>query len=153
MAPDTKAAPDAEVMAFVVAVDDNEIIAAMHAKAKNPSPAVMEYARMLHVDHGKKLDATLKLGMQLGMAPADTMEVDALRQKGAGGLADILPLEGAAFDKAFIDMMVTGHTEALALYDGKLMTMATNDALKAHLATARGHVAHHLEATKALQAR
>lgn len=140
-----------EILGFVVAVDENEIIAAMVADKKNIRPEVKEYAKMLHTEHGKNAVDTMKLGEKISAAPTETPAVDALRVKGAGELAAITLLDGPEFEKGYLDMMVKGHTEALELIDTKLLTAASNEELKQHLTMTREHIAMHLEKAKELQ--
>lgn len=142
---------DAEVLAFITAVDNNEVLAAAEAEKKTVSPEVLAYAKMLHKAHGKSLGDTMKLGMTVGATPMITDAVDAVRVKGAGALAPLVPLEGKEFEIAYLDVMVKDHTEVLAMIDGQLMPAAKKDAVKKHLAATRGHVAMHLEEAKKLQ--
>ena len=47
--------------------------------------------------------------------------------------------------------MVTGHTEALASLDQRLIPAATSPDARTHLQTTREHVARHLELARGLQ--
>lgn len=142
---------DAEVLAFVIAVDDNQVLAGAEARTKKISPPVKEYAKMLHEAHGKHLIASMMLGQKIGVTPLDTPAVDKLRVKGAGELASLVPLDGEEFERAFLMAMVKGHGEVLEMIDNQLLKAADNDTLKKHLRETRGHVAHHLEDAKKLQ--
>lgn len=142
---------DAEVLSFVIAVDVNEILAASEAQKKKVSGAVMDYAKMLHTAHGTNMAKTIKLGQSIKVTPSDTKAVDALKKKGAGELAMLIPLNGKEFEVAYLDAMIKGHTEVLAMIDDKLLKTAKNSALKSHLTETRGHVAMHLEQAKKLK--
>jgi len=142
---------DAEVLAFVNAVNVNEILAASGAQKKKISGPVMDYAKMLHTEHGANMAKTAKLGQSINVTPSITKAVDALMQKGAGELATLIPLDGKDFETAYIDAMIKGHTEVLEMIDGQLLKTAKNDALKAHLTETRGHVAMHLEEAKKIK--
>ncbi len=146
----SKASGDAEILASVVAVDLNEIGAAAQAETKKLSQPVMDYARMLHRDHGMNLGQTLKLGQQISLTPVITSKVEDLQNKGAGELAGLVPLDGDRFERAYVDAMVKGHTEVLGMLDGDLKT-ASNAALKTHLTATRAAVADHLAKAQALQ--
>ncbi len=106
---------------------------------------------MLHKEHGKNLDDTLKLGQKINVTPMETAAVDKLRVKGAGELAALAPLDGEKFASAYIETMIKGHTEVLGMIDNQLLKNADNADLKKHLTETRGHVANHLEAAKKLQ--
>ena len=143
---------EGEILGFVGAIDENEIIAALVAGTKKLSPQVAEYAKTLHVEHGKNVEQTLKLGQKLKIAPLETEAVDKFRVKGAGELAALVTLDGDAFGKAYIDAMIKGHTEVIGMIDGQLLQNADNEDMKKHLTAMRESVSHHLDAGKKLQA-
>lgn len=143
---------DGEVLGFVGAVDDNDIVAAIVAGTKKLSPEVAGYAKMLHTEHGKNLAETLKLGQQIKVTPMETDAVDKLRVKGAGELAALVPLEGDAFGKAYIEAMIEGHGEVLDMIDNQLLKNTDNAVLKKHLTETRGDVAKHLDEARKVQA-
>lgn len=142
---------DAEVLSFVNAVNVNEILAAAEAQKKKISGPVMEYAKMLHTEHGANMAKTNALGLSINTTPSDTKAVDALKKKGAGELATLIPMDGKDFETGYLDAMIKGHTEALAMIDNQLLKTAKNEALKKHLAETRGHVAMHLDQAKKLK--
>lgn len=143
---------DAEVLATVIAMDLNEVLAASEAQKKKVSQPVLDYAKMLHEEHGMNMGKTLKLGQQINVTPVDTAAVEQLKVKGAGELAAMIPLDGEQFERAYLAAMVKGHTEAMGMIDNQLMNTAGNDALKTHLTQTRAAIAGHLEKAKALQA-
>jgi predicted outer membrane protein len=142
---------DSEVLGFVGAVNENEILAAAEAAKKNIRPEVKDYAMMLHKAHGKNLGASLQLGQKIGVTPMETSDVDKFRVKGAGELAALIPLNGNDFEGAYLDAMIQGHTEVLKMIDDQLLPGARNAALQAHLKTTRNDVAQHLEQAKQLK--
>lgn len=148
----TKTSGDAEILSILLAVDTNEIVAAMEAGKKKLSEPVAEYAKMIHTQHGKHAGDTMKLGQKIDITPMDTEKTDALRIKGAGELAKIVPLDGEEFGAKYMEAMVAGHTEVLAMIDGELLKTAENEVLKKHLTETREHIAMHLEEGKKIQA-
>ena len=146
------ASGDGEVLGFIGAIDDNEIVAALEAGKKKLSPEIAAYAKKLHQEHGKNLEATLQLGQKINVTPMETAAVDKLRVKGAGELAVLALLDGEKFGTAYVEAMIKGHTEVLAIIDSQLMQSASNDAVKKHLTETRSHVATHLAQGKQLQA-
>lgn len=58
---------------------------------------------------------------------------------------------GTEFEKGYIDAMVTGHTDVLAMIDTQLIHAARNEAVKTHLSEVRALIAAHLEQGKRLQ--
>lgn len=145
------ASADAEILGVLMAVNTNEVVAAMEAEKKKLSQPIADYAKMLHVEHGKNAADTLKLGQKIEVTPLETEKTNALRVKGAGELAELVPMDDVAFGHAYIEAMVKGHTEVLAMID-ELLKTAENDAVKKHLVETRGHFAMHLETAKKLQA-
>ncbi len=142
---------DAEILSFVNAVNVNEILAASEAQKKKISGPVMDYAKMLHTEHGANMAKTNALGLSIKVTPSITKAVDAEMKKGAGGLAMLIPMDGKDFETGYLDAMIKGHTEALDMIDNKLLKTAKNEALKAHLTETRGHIAMHLEQAKKLK--
>ncbi|MDQ3774092.1 MAG: DUF4142 domain-containing protein [Pseudomonadota bacterium] len=142
---------DGEILGFIGAINENEIVAAMVASKKKVNSQLAQYATMLHQEHGKNLDQTMKLGQKIGVTPLETPAVDALRVKAAGELAALVPLDGEEFSRAYVTAMTKGHTEALQMIDTQLLPTAQSDGLKKHLTETRQHVAAHLEAAKKLQ--
>lgn len=146
----TAAAPatdDSLALALLVAVDDHEIQAAQQAASKNVSAPVLDYARLMENSHTDNLVATKALG-----ALANTPEVQAMKEKGASDLAALGNLSGKEYETAYVEAMVKGHTEVLALIDGRLLSLASAGPVRDHLTKTRGHVAMHLEAAQKLQA-
>lgn len=144
-------AVEAEILATVLAVDMGEILAASQAKMKKISEPVLEYAKMIHTEHGMHMEKTMMLGKKMDVTPTITDSVDKLQQKGAGELAKLVPLDGKEFEQAYVAAMIKGHTEVLAMIDDKLLTATENDTLKDHLTKTRAAIAGHLEKAKALQ--
>jgi putative membrane protein len=142
----TPANDDALALGLLAAVDDHEIQAAQQAKSKKVSAAVMDYANMMEKQHTDNLVETKTLG-----ALADTPEVQAMKEKGASDLAELGKLSGKEYETAYVDAMVKGHTEVLALIDGRLLSLASPGPIRDHLSKSREHVAMHLEAARKLQ--
>lgn len=142
---------EGEILGFICAINENEIVAAMVASQKKVNAQVAGYAKMLHQEHGQNLDQTLKLGQKINVTPLETPAVDALRVKGAGELAALVPKFGEDFATVYMAVMIKGHTKALDLIDQQLIPKASSEALKKHLTETRQHVAMHLEAAKKIQ--
>lgn len=140
----TKVNRDAEILALVIALDENEVHAAMDAEHKKDADRTMNLARMLHQEHGKHIAETEQVGAKIGLTPLETAAVDDLHNKGAEKLAAILPLTGDEFEAAFIDMMIAGHRDALKMLD-QWIGEVSNASVKQHLTETRAHVDRHLK--------
>lgn len=152
-APTTTTSPESaeDALAQVAAVDSHEVAAAEQARAKQVTGAVLEYANLLHREHATNLEAGKALAAELGARTASSPAADALREKGRAELAALDAKSGKDYEKAYIDAMVKGHTEALALLDDRLVPSAKNEATRNFLTNSRDHVAMHLERAKELQ--
>lgn len=137
---------DGLALALLAAVNEHEIAAAQQAEGKRVSGPVMDYAKMMVTHHTENLDKTKALG-ELVM----TDEVKAMQDKGAKDLADLGQKSRNDYEGAYVEAMVKGHTEALALIDTRLLTLASNGPVKDHLTATRATVAEHLDAAKKLQ--
>jgi len=73
-----------------------------------------------------------------------------MRKKGATELAQLQPMNGPEFERAFLDAMVKGHEEALEMLEQGIAS-AQNEKVKAHLQSTRDAVATHLSEAKQLQ--
>ena len=144
-----KSGSDAEIMALLIALDENEVHAAMTAEEKKVSQPILAYAKTLHQDHGKNIQDTQQLGMKVGITPIETAAVDQLHAKGAEQLAKLLPLSADEFGRAFVAHMTTGHRDALQMID-QFLKSAQNDALKQHLTATRHHIELHLKEAQKL---
>jgi len=142
---------DAEALASVIAIDLNQVNAGAQAGQEQLSAPVMAYAKKLHEEHGHHMVATMKLGEQIGVTPLITSAVANMQVKGAEALAKIIPMDGMTFERAFLSMMIMGHTEVLGALDNHLIPSAANPDLKKHLMATRTAVAGHLETAKQLQ--
>lgn len=138
-----------EALAMVAAVDAHEIAAAEQARSKGVEGDVLAYADLLHSDHSENLVKTRALASaDLDNSSPAVMQQ---REKGKAELAKLAALEGDAYESAYIDAMVKGHTEALAMLDDKLIPAAQDGAIKKHLTATREHISMHLQKAKALQ--
>ena len=151
-ADDPKGMSDAEILAFVVAIDLNEIMAASDAVKEKINPQTLHFAQMLHKEHGQNIDMALKLAQRLKVTPLETPAVEKLQVEAAANLAALVRLEGEAFAAAYVGLMAAEHAKVLALIDSQLLAGARDEGLKEHLQATRGAVARHLEEARRLQA-
>lgn len=140
-----------ESLALVMAVDQHEIDMAQQARDKGVTGDVLAYADMLHQDHSENLEKDRNVSSEAGIDPAATAIVSAQQSKGASVMERLAELEGGEYATAYVDAMVQGHTDALAMLDERLDT-TENPTLRQHLSATREAVAAHLEQGKALQA-
>ena len=160
-APDTSAPPvtpepaaadsttdDSLALGLLAALNEHEITAAQQAQSKNVSAPVLAYAKMMEKQHGDNLAKTKTLG-----SLASTPEVQAMKDKGKSDLDMLGQKNGKEYETAYVDAMVSGHTDALALIDGRLLSLASTGPVKDHLMETRDRVVMHLEEARKLQAK
>lgn len=142
---------DAQIMAVVATVDQHEIDAATKAMKKKLGKDAKDFAKMLKTQHQANLNAGKKVAKTAALKPAANPLSDSLKAKGDADVKAMQALAGAEFEKAYIEAMVKGHTDVLALLDQQLLPTATNPDVKTFLNETRGHVAAHLEQAQRLQ--
>jgi putative membrane protein len=136
-----------EALGLLAAANEHEVAAADQAIAKKVTGDVLAFANMMKTDHGKNLAETSALG-----GTSEGTKIAELRSKGEAELAALDAKSGTEYEQAYIDAMVKGHTEVLALLDGTLIPAATDEAVKTHFAQTRTAVARHLDEAKKLKA-
>lgn len=139
---------DSLALGLLAALNEHEITAAQQAQSKNVSAPVLAYAKMMEKEHGDNLTKTKTLG-----SLASIPEVQAMKDKGKSDLDMLGQKSGKEYESAYVDAMVSGHTEALALIDGRLLSLASTGPVKDHLMETRDHVVMHLEEARKLQAK
>lgn len=145
--PATGATSQQEALGLLAAANEHEVAAADQAIAKKVTGDVLAFANMMKTDHGKNLAETTALG-----GTSEGAKIAELRSKGEAELAALDAKSGIEYEQAYIDAMVKGHTDVLALLDGSLIPAATDAAVKTHFANTRTAVAKHLDEAKKLKA-
>ena len=93
-----------------------------------------------------------ELVTKLKVKPEDNPTSESLKKGGQDNVAKLKKLDGAAFDRAYVDHEVTYHETVLDALDKTLIPSATNDELKALMVKVRPAFVAHLEHAKQLQA-
>jgi len=149
-----------------LSADEVKIIARLHhvnqmeidlgkIAQKNGTAHVKSYGDMVEKDH-KSADADLtafakKRGLK--SIPADKSDTDAERQDQkdmTAAVAHLKTLKGAEFDKEFLNMMVTGHEQAIARVDAALNATSDQD-LQTLLKSVKPMLQRHLDEARDLQ--
>ena len=112
-----------------------DIAAAEHAISKSKNADVIAFAKQMQEDHKAVNDQALALVTKLGVTPEDNPTSQALSKAAADKLAELDKLDGAAFDKAYIDNEVAYHKAVNGALGTLLIPSAQNAELKALLET------------------
>ncbi|AKJ26870.1 DUF4142 domain-containing protein [Caldimonas brevitalea] len=143
---------DAQIAAIVVTANQVDIDAGKLAEGKSRSKEVKDFAKLMVTDHTGVNKAATDLVQKLKVTPEDNTTAQGLKKGGDENLAKLRKLEGARFDKAYVDHEVAYHQSVLEAVDTALIPSAQNEELKALLVKVRPAFVHHLEHAKQLQA-
>ena len=143
---------DAQIAAIVVTANQIDIDAGKLAKAKGHAKEVRDFAQRMITDHSGVNKSATELVQKLKVTPEPNPTSQSLQQGGDQNLANLKKLEGAAFDKAYIDHEVAYHEAVLSALDKTLIPSAQNAELKALLVKVRPAFVAHLDHAKEIQA-
>jgi putative membrane protein len=143
---------DAQIAAIVVAANQVDIDAGKLAKSKSTNPKVKDFAQLMVTDHTGVNESATDLVNKLDVTPQENPTSQSLKKGGEKNVAKLKSLEGAAFDKTYIDHEVVYHQQVIDALDKTLIPSAQNKELKALLINVRPAFVAHLEHAKRLQA-
>ena len=141
---------DAEILGWLVVVNNAEIDAAKEANKRELSSDVKDYADLMVKDHSKNLDQTMDLSKEMGHDPVKNASAKNLEKKATNKLNSMKRLNDKKFESEYVVTMVNDHTNALKDLDKHLKKVKNSD-LKSHLSDTREHVSNHLEKAKDLK--
>lgn len=136
--------PQIAHIAYSAGVIDVE--AAKLALAKTKNADVKAFAESMQKDHEAVNDMALALVKKLNVKPEDNATSQALTKAAAEKRDELGKLDGAAFDKAYIDNEVAYHQQVNGTLETLLIPSAQNAELKGLLETGlklfQGHQQH-----------
>ena len=143
--------PQIAHIAYSAGVIDVE--AAKLALSKTKNADVKAFAESMEKDHTAVNDMALALVKKLNLTPEDNATSQALTKAAEEKRAELGKLDGAAFDKAYIENEVAFHKQVNDALETLLIPSAQNPELKSLLETGlklfQGHQQHaeHVEAS------
>jgi len=143
---------DAQIAAIVVTANQVDIDAGKLAKAKGHAKEVRDFAQRMITDHSGVNKSATELVQKLKVTPEPNPTSQSLQQGGDQNLSNLKKLEGAGFDKAYIDHEVAYHEAVVSALDKTLIPSAQNAELKALLVKVRPAFVAHLDHAKEIQA-
>ena len=143
---------DAQIASIVVTANQVDIDAGNFAKTHATNPQVKQFAQQMVTDHSGVNKQAAALAAKLKVTPEDNPTSQSLKAGGEANITKLKTLEGAAFDKAYIDHEVDYHQAVLDAVDKTLIPGAKNDELKALLVKTRPAFVAHLDHAKHVQA-
>ena len=141
---------DAEILGWLVVVNNAEIDAAKEANKRELSSDVKDYADLMIKDHSKNLDQTMDLSKEMDNDPIKNASVKNIEKKAKNKLNSMKRLNDKKFEKEYVVTMVNDHTNALKDLDKHLKHVNNSD-LKDHLSDTREHISNHLEKAEDLK--
>jgi putative membrane protein len=144
---------DPQIVGIVVTANQIDIDTAKLALAKTHNPQVRDFAQQMVTDHSALQKSVADLGAKLHVTPANSDTSASLKKQAADTSAHLKTLNGAAFDKAYIDREVDYHKAVINEVSTVLIPDAQNAELKGALTGAaplfQGHLEHaeHLQST------
>ena len=142
---------DAQIASIVVTANQVDVDAGRLAATRATREDVRAFAQLMVTDHTGVNKSVADLAAKLEVTPQDNPTSQALKVGGEKNLAKLAALQGAAFDKAYIDHEVAYHQQVLDAIDKTLIPGASNAELKALLVKVRPAFVAHLEHAKRLQ--
>lgn len=143
-AADKPSDPQIAHIAYSAGVIDVE--AAKLALSKDTDPNVKSFAQSMLKDHEAVNEMALALVKKLNVTPEDNAISQALAKAAEEKRVELGKLDGAAFDKAYIDNEVAYHQQVNGALETLLIPSAQNSELKSLLETGlklfQGHQQH-----------
>jgi len=143
---------DAQIAAIVVTANQVDIDAGQYAQAHSTSKDVQGFAKLMVTDHTAVNKSAVDLATKLKLTPEDNATAQSLKKGGEDNIARLKALDGAAFDRAYVDHEVAYHQAVIDALDKTLIPSAKNEELKALMVKVRPAFVAHLDHAKALQA-
>lgn len=141
---------DNQVVAWLMALNQNEIAAAKVALSRHVSPSVKAFAKQMVADHSKNLQGLKALSKKNHIVPEANDATKELKEKGKDELGSLKALQGRDFEVTYINAMVQGHANALKALQEKIQTV-NNPNLKKFLEQTSSKVNEHLEKAKSVK--
>ena len=142
---------DPQIAAIVVTANQVDIDAGKLAVSRTKSKDVSKFAQQMVTDHGGVNKQATALVTKLKVKPEPNDTSRSLQKGGDENLAKLKMLNGAEFDKAYVDHEVAYHQAVLDAIDKTLVPSARNAELKDLLVKVRPAFVAHLDHAKHLQ--
>ena len=136
---------DAEVAHVAVTANSIDIEAGRLAQARSRNEAVRQFASTMVTDHSAVNQQAAALAGRLHVTPRDNPVSQSLQAGASDARTSLARLDGAAFDRAYMDREVAYHQAVLDALDDLLIPTTENSELKKLLVDVRPAIATHLD--------
>ena len=139
---------DPQVAHVAVTANSIDIDAGKFAESHTKNAAVRAFAQRMITDHAGVNEQAAALAKKLGVTPADNAVSQSLQADAKQARAKLEPLQGAAFDRAYLDREIAYHQAVLDAIDKVLIPTTDNAELKKLLTDVRPAIVSHLDHAK-----
>ena len=143
---------DAQIASIVVTANQVDIDAGRLGESKAHAKDVKAFAEQMVKDHTAVNKSAVDLAQKLKVTPEESDTSKSLKKGGDENIANLKKLQGAEFDRAYVDHEVAYHQAVIDALDKTLIPNAKNAELKALLEKSRPAFLAHLEHAKHIQA-
>ncbi len=126
---------DAQIAHIAYTAGNLDVVTARQALAKSSNAAVREFASEMVRDHEAVNAKALELVKALKVTPEENATSQALSKAAEETHKKLASLDGAAFDRAYVDNEVAFHKTVNGALQSTLIPSAKNEQLKALLET------------------
>jgi putative membrane protein len=136
---------------IAVTADNVDIDSSKLAAEKTSNSKVKDFANLMVRDHTSVNKKATALAKKLNLTPEESDTSRTLKSNGDQTLEKLRGMNGAAFDKAYIDNEISYHELVLKTVDDTLIPNTKNAELKSLLESARPIFVSHLNHAKQVQ--
>ena len=150
----TPALNDAQIATIALTAHQIDADRGRIAAKSSENELVKAFAKQMAKDHDRGAKEVLKLAKKLGVTPEESEVTRSLKEGAEKTGAELAKLEGAAFDKAYIEAEVAFHQAVIDAVKTVLIPSVKNEKVKKALVDAgpllEGHLVHAKHVQKAL---
>ena len=144
---------DAQIASIVVTANQVDIDAGNLVESKGSNADIKAFGKQMVTDHTGVNKQAVALVTRLKVMPEDNPTSQSLKKGGEDNVQNLKTLNGAAFDRAYIEHEVAYHQQVIDALDKTLIPSAQNAELKSLLVSVRPAFVAHLEHAKMVQAK
>lgn len=142
---------DAAIAHAMITVNGIAIETGNLAQSRSSSEKIKAYAEQMAAHHADVSRSVTELAAKLDLTPHDNAISKELRADSEKDIARLKALDGAEFDKAFIEQNIALHQNTLDSIDNTLMPKVKNQELKALLFNLFEPYSEHLRQAQQIQ--
>ena len=135
---------DDQILAMLAIFNGGELELAALVPDRSRDPGVKRFAAVLQKDHSAARETETRLGERLVMKPITTDRMREMHEETEKEVDKLRGMSGHDFDVEFVTNQVDRQRDCLAMIDLQLVPSAKVPEIRAHLASFRDEVDHHL---------